>query len=125
VIGRRTDAKERLPLETLATMFHSSYAVLWREGDGPVRVGKLILGPTGLRLETGTGRDRASSKVLRYSELTGIGTALPADRIRARPTAVVDRSGRERLRMAAVDGLGSVLEIVERIADHLTPVART
>jgi hypothetical protein len=103
-------------------MFRSSYAVLWREGDGPVRVGKLVLGPTGLRLETGAGRVRASSRVLRYSELTGVGTAVPADRIRERPTAFVDRSGRERLRIAAVDGMGSLREIVERIADHLAPV---
>jgi hypothetical protein len=63
--------------------------------------------------------------VLRYSELTDVGAAVPADRIRARPTAVVARRGRERLRIAAVDGLGSLHEIVERIADHLTPLVRS
>jgi hypothetical protein len=100
-------------------MFQSSYAVLWREGDDPVQVGKLVLGPTGLRLETGTGRARASSRVLRYADLTSVGTALPADRIRTQPTAFVDRSGRERLTIAAVDELGSLCEIVERLAAHL------
>jgi|RhiMetdeSRZDD1v2_1073273.scaffolds.fasta_scaffold01418_11 hypothetical protein len=104
-------------------MFHSSYAVLWREGDGPIRVGKLIVGPTGLRLETGAGRARASSSVVRYSELTRVGTTLPADRIQSRQTAVISRSGRERLRIAAVDGFGSLREIVERIAEHLAPAA--
>jgi hypothetical protein len=105
-------------------MFRSSYAVLWREGDGPVQVGKLVLGPTGLRLETGAGRIHSSSKMLRYAELTGVQTAVPADRIQTQPTAVVDRSGRERLRIAAVDGLGSLREIVERLAGHLAPVAK-
>ena len=106
-------------------MFHSSYAVLWCEGDGQIQVGKLILGPTGLRLETGTGRARASSKVLRYSELTRVRTTMPTDRIHAQQTAVVERGDREWLRIAALDGLGSLREIVERIADHLAPVAQT
>jgi hypothetical protein len=106
-------------------MFHSSYAVVWSEGDGPIHVGKLVLGPTGLRLDTGTGHARASSRVLRYADLTTVGTAAPADRIRTRPTAVVRRSGHDHLRIAAVDELGSLREIVERIADHLTPVPQT
>jgi hypothetical protein len=105
-------------------MFHESYAVLWREGDGPIWVGKLVLGPTGIRLETGTGRARASSRVLRYADLTSVGTALPADRIRTQPTAFVDRSSRERLRIAAVDELGSLSEIVERLAGRLALVAQ-
>jgi hypothetical protein len=106
-------------------MLQSSYAVLWREGEGPVQVGKLVFGRTGLCLETGTGHAHASSKVLRYSELTDVGTAVRADRIRTQPTAYVDRGGRERLRIAAVDGLGSLREIVERLADHLAQVAQT
>ncbi len=39
-----------------------------------------------------------------------------AQRIRGRPTAVVERHGRDRLAIAAVDGLGAVHEIVERLA---------
>lgn len=104
-------------------MSHSSYAVLWCEGEGPIRVGKLVLGPTGLRLETGAGRVRASSRVLRYADLTSVGTVAPSERIRTQPTAAVGRSGRERVRIAAVDDLGSLREIVERIADRLAPVA--
>jgi hypothetical protein len=102
-------------------MFCTSYAVLWREGDGPVEAGKLVLGPTSLCLETGSGPGRVSSRVLRYAELTDVGSATPAERISARPTALIDRGGRDRLAIAAVDGLGSVREIVERLTTYLTP----
>lgn len=98
-----------------------SYAVLWRDGDGPISAGKLVLGPTSLRLETGSGSGRASSKVIRYAELTSVANAALADRIRSRPTAVVDRSRRDRLSIAAVDGMGSVREIVERLTGRLSP----
>jgi hypothetical protein len=96
-------------------MFRKSYAVLWRAGDGPVNAGKLVLGPTSLRLDTGSGSGRASSKVIRYADLTSVAHAVPVDRIRSQPTAVLSRSTRHGLSIAAVDGMGSVREIVERL----------
>jgi hypothetical protein len=101
-------------------MFRRSYAVLWREGDGPVSAGKLVLGDSSLRLETGTGRTRATAMVFRYAELATVGSAAPVDRIRSRPTAILERRGRDRLTIAPVDGFGSVREIVERLAAQLT-----
>ena len=101
-------------------MRQTSYAVLWRDGDGPVSAGKLVLGPTSLCLETGRGPGRASSRIIRYVELTSVGNAAPADRIRSRPTALIDRSRRDRLSIAAVDGMGSVREIVERLTSLVT-----
>jgi hypothetical protein len=101
------------------TMFRTSYAVLWQEGDGPVNAGKLVLCRSSLRLETGAGRDRATSKVFRYEELTAVGSAAPVDRVRSRPTALVDRVDRDRLAIAAVDGIGSMHEIVERLTAQL------
>ena len=101
-------------------MFRRSYAVLWREGDGPVCAGKLVLGSSSLRLETGTGRTRATSMVFRYAELATVGSAAPVDRIRSRPTAILVRRERDRLTIAAVDGVGSLREIVERLAAQLT-----
>jgi len=103
------------------TMFRTSYAVLWQDGDGPISAGKLVLGPTSLRLETGSGAGRASSKVIRYEELTNVVNAAPSDRIRSRPTAVIGRSRRDRLCIAAVDGMGSGREIVERLTSQLSP----
>lgn len=102
-------------------MFQKSYAVLWREGSGPVKAGKLVLGPTSLCLESGSGRGRVSSRVLRYAELTDVGSATLRERISSRPTAFIDRSGGERLAIAVMDGLGSVREIVERLSTRLTP----
>jgi hypothetical protein len=120
--GARMHAAPIMP--TLrSTMFAKSYAVLWRDGDGPVSAGKLVLGPTSLRLETGRGPGRASSKVIRYADLTGVAHALPVDRIRSQPTAVLSRSARDGLSIAAVDGLGSVHEIVERLTGWLVPRA--
>jgi len=102
-------------------MFRTSYAVLWQDGDGPVSAGKLVLGPTSLRLETGSGPGRASSKVIRYEELTSVASAALSDRIRSRPTAVIGRSRSDRLSIAAVDGMGSGREIVERLTGLLSP----
>jgi hypothetical protein len=103
----------------LGTMFQKSYAVLWREGDGPVSAGKLVLGPKSLRLDAGAGRTRSTSRVLRYAELATVGMAALADRIRSRPTAVVERNERDRLTIAVLDGTGSVREIVEQLAAQL------
>jgi hypothetical protein len=105
------------------TMFQKSYAVLWRDGDGPVSAGKLVLGPKSLRLDTGGGPGRASSRVIRYADLTGVTHAVPVDRIRSRPTAVLSRNTRDGLSIAAVDGMGSVREIVERLTRWLVPRA--
>jgi hypothetical protein len=102
-------------------MFRRSYAVLWRDGDGPVSAGKLVLGPASLRLETGSGAGRASSKVVRYQDLTSVANAAPVDRIHSQPTAVLARDRRERLSIAAVDGMGSAREIVERLTNRLSP----
>lgn len=101
-------------------MFRTSYAVLWQEGNGPVSAGKLVLGPTSLRLEAGAGHTRSTSRVLRYAELASVGKAAPAERIRSQPTAVVERDERDRLAIAALDGMGSVREIVEQLAARLT-----
>jgi hypothetical protein len=102
-------------------MFRESYAVLWRDGDGPISAGKLVLGPTSLLLEAGRGAGRVSSKVVLYRELTSVANAAPVDRIHSQPTAVLARNRRERISIAAVDGMGSGREIVERLTSRLAP----
>jgi hypothetical protein len=105
-------------------MSRKSYAVLWRDGDGPISAGKLVLGPASLLLETGSGSGRASSKIVRYQELTSVENAAPVDRIHSQPTAVLARNRRERLSIAAVDGMGSGREMVERLTSRLAPRKR-
>ena len=46
----------------------ASYAVIWRSGDGPVRPGKLVLGPTSFHLETGKPGGRLSAQRIRYAD---------------------------------------------------------
>lgn len=104
------------PRPVSVNMVRDSYAVIWREGEGPVKAGELVLGPTRLRLETGARRERLSAQSLRYEELASVATAVPGERLHGRPTAVVERRGRDRLSIATIEGGGSVSEIVERVA---------
>ena len=105
-------------------MFRKSYAVLWREGDGAVSAGKLVFCAASLRLETGIGRERASASVLRYADLATVEIAAPAERLRSRPTALLKRTGRDGLAIAAVDRIGSVREIVEQLTAQIVPRSR-
>lgn len=89
-----------------------SYAVTWRDGDGPVRAGKLILGVTGLRLEGGTARRRLSEERILYGRLSKVATAhRPQERIGGRPTLVLERPDRPSLAIACLDGLGCLREV--------------
>lgn len=82
-----------------------------------MRAGELVFGTSGLRLESGAPRGGLSAQILRYADLVGVEMARhPEERIHGRPTAIVRRSGRAPLAIAAVDGLGSVYELAERLA---------
>lgn len=100
-----------------------SYAVIWREGDGPVRPGKLVVGPESLELETGTPDGRMTAYWVRYADLSSVERALPEQRLRDRPTALLTRPDREPLAVAALEGMGFYQEIVERIAGALPGAA--
>lgn len=93
-----------------------SYAVIWRTGHGPIRPGKLVLGVTVLRLETGAPGGRSTTEGIRYADLESVETATSAQRLRGRPTTLVARPERELLAIAALDGPGSAHEIAERLA---------
>ena len=93
-----------------------SYAVIWRSGDGPIRPGKLVLGPASLRLETGSPGGRSSTEGIRYADLASVEKAPSAQRIHGRPTTLVRRREREPVAIAALDGPGTAHEIAERLA---------
>jgi len=93
-----------------------SYAVTWREGDGQVRAGKLMLGGTSLRLEGGTARSRLSEESILYARLSKVGiTRSPEERIGGSPTLVLERPGRPSLAIACIDGLGCLREVAQRL----------
>ena len=100
----------------MRTARRHSYAVTWREGDGQVRAGKLMLGATSLRLEGGTARGRLSEERILYGRLSKVGTARrPEERIGGRPTLVLERPGRPSLAIACVDGLGCLREVAQTL----------
>lgn len=100
-------------------MFRTSYAVVWRDGDGPVNAGSSCSA-----LRACAWRPVAVSAARRQGHplrgLTSVANAAPSDRIRSRPTVITDRRSRDPLSAAAVNGMGSVREIVERLASRLT-----
>lgn len=95
-----------------------TYAVAWRDGEGPTRVGKLELLRDGIHLEGGSADGRLFASTIRYRDLSGIGMARPghAERLNGRPTLVLERAGRRSLRIASVEGLGATAEIFARVA---------
>jgi hypothetical protein len=96
----------------------TTYAVAWRDGDGPTHVGKLELLHDGIHLEGGSAGGRLFAATVRYRDLAGIGMARPgrAERLNGRPTLVLERAGRHMLRIASVEGLGATAEIFARVA---------
>jgi hypothetical protein len=101
-----------------------SYAVIWRTGDGPIRPGKLVLGTTSLRLETGSPGGRSTTEGIRYADLASVEKAPSAQRIHGRPTTLVRRREREPVAIAALDGPGTAHEIAERLAREAQGAAR-
>ena len=101
-----------------------SYAVIWRTGDGPVSPGKLVLGVTSFRLETGAPSGRSTTEGIRYADLDSIENASAAQRIHGRPTTLVKRLEREPVAIAALDGPGSAHEIAEQLARAVQETAR-
>jgi hypothetical protein len=93
-----------------------AYAVIWRTGAGPVKPGKLVLGATGLRLETGAPGGRLTTEGIRYADVASVENALSGERLHGRPTTLVRCRERAPVAIAALDHPGSAHEIAERLA---------
>jgi hypothetical protein len=101
-----------------------NYAVLWRQGRGPVRTGRLEFGPHSLRLEDGTARKRHSVSTVLYRDLVRVRTTSdPRERIQRRPTFILERRRGTTVAVAAIDPLVSVHELAEMLAGALTGTA--
>jgi hypothetical protein len=101
-----------------------SYAVTWIVEGGPVRVGKLVLSPHGLRLEGGDPMGRLYSLSLPYRDVAHVHVARGAsERIRRLPTLVVERPGLPAVRIAGLGGIGITTELFDRLVPLVTPAA--
>ena len=99
-----------------------SYAVLWREHEGPIYAGKVELGARGLELRGSRHGRRRASRTIRYEELAGLSLTRAPERLYGKLTLVLELRGTGAVarggavEIAAVDGLGTVRELEERIA---------
>jgi hypothetical protein len=101
-----------------------SYAVLWREDGGPVRAGKLELGPRSLNLENGKARSRLSLSSFVYRDLVRIETTHdPRGRIKGQPTLILERRGGRTIALAVIEFRVSVHEIAQLLEDALPVTA--
>ena len=91
-----------------------SFAVIWSESNRSPRVGKLELGPAGLRFE-----GRRTHRVL-YGDIESVHIARDStERIAGRPALVLDLAVGGPLRIGSVSGVGVLSELAERLG-HLT-----
>lgn len=87
-----------------------SYAVVWTDDLDGVRAGKLELRPECLRL------DGAEERRVPYGEVEGVHVGRRvAERLRGRPSLVLDLAGGRHLRVGSVGGPGTLHELAERL----------
>jgi len=94
-----------------------SYAVLWREGKGPIYAGKVELGAHGLTLEGSCHGRQRSSLTIRYEDLAGLSLTRPSEEcLFGKLTFMLELREGGAVDVAALNGLGTVRELEERIA---------
>jgi hypothetical protein len=100
------------------------YAVVWSENDGPVYAGRLDVGPRSLRLAGSASEARRSRRQLFYRELTDVHVERRSQaRLAGRPTLAFELPGGRLLRIASIDGAGSLHELDELVAAARAKVA--
>ena len=94
-----------------------SYAVVWREEQGPVYAGSLELRERCVVLGGSAPQARESRRELYYSEIDDVAVDGRAGaRLDGRQTLVIDRRRAPNVRVASVEGAGTLHEIAERLA---------
>jgi hypothetical protein len=94
----------------------SSYAVLWSEPFCDIEAGKLVLERGSIRFEGSHGLRGACVRRVYYDDMLGVHVGYREnDRLRGRPTVVVDLIDGTPLRIGAVDGVGTVSELVDEL----------
>lgn len=85
-----------------------AYAVVWTENGGAPRAGRLELGSASLRLGGEPGRE------LTYDEIVDVRIDRhPKLRLAGRPTLVIESRAGNSIRVASLDGMGTLHELAE------------
>jgi hypothetical protein len=97
-----------------------TYAAIWREPDGRIAHGKLLLGPDGLSLEGTTSEGALSRRRLGYEDVVEvrIGRA-PEERLNGRPALVLERASGESIGLDVL-GAGMLFELADVLANVTT-----
>jgi hypothetical protein len=94
----------------------STYAVVWREGAGPVARGRLELLPGTLELDGLAGSAHVTLKI-GYDELKAVRVGRSsAERLNGHPSLLLDRVDAEPIVIASVALQGVVAELAARLS---------
>jgi hypothetical protein len=94
-----------------------SYAVLWADPVEEVEPGKLELESAGLRFEGAHGASAGRVHRVYYEDIEAVHVGRdPAERVAGKPALVLDLAVGGPLRIASIDGAGTVNELVEELA---------
>jgi hypothetical protein len=97
-----------------------SYAALWREPEGSIARGKVVLRPDVLELDGATEGGSLSRRRLPYAEITGVRIGRGRqERLNNRPTLVVERTSGAALALDVL-GPGMLAELAELLAELTT-----
>jgi hypothetical protein len=96
------------------------YPVVWCEQPGHTYAGSLVLGPASLTLDGVDGGSRSVVE-LSYGDLKRVRMARAGkERMRGRPTLVVDVTTGRSIRIAAVAGTGVMGEVADALTRAIT-----
>jgi hypothetical protein len=108
--------KRAVAIPTLRGMHASGgYAVIWRNGDGPVIPGVLLLAADAIRLRGGL-RGRPIEHAISYRSLSEVRlTHDAADRVQGLPSLLLEVCRLDRFFVAAIGGIGIIAELADQI----------
>jgi len=97
-----------------------SYPIVWREGDGPQRAGKLELANSYIVLEGSESGGALARLSLSYADLVEVRIGRSADeRVGSGPSLILERRSRPPIRIGEIAGLGSVVDLGHVLAELL------
>jgi hypothetical protein len=105
-----------------------SYAAVWREQEGVLATGKVVLGPYALRLEGRRRGGQLCRHEVAYSELAGVHIGRePGEKVNGRPTLLLERVSGPSFQIDLL-GIGLLSELTELLAtlsaERSAPVER-
>ena len=104
-----------------------TYPVVWREGDGPLRTGKLELVDGRIVLEGSEAKGALARRSVAYADLAEVRVGRgAAERLGNRPSLILEHRAGPQIRIGEISGLGSaVFDIGHVLAELLSPEGAT